>query len=47
MNELTLYEVDPVSKQPHYKASAVRVRRVTEGHVARQRQPQTVAGQGD
>ncbi|BDP43458.1 nitrate reductase catalytic subunit (plasmid) [Deinococcus aetherius] len=47
VNELTLYEVDPVSKQPHYKASAVRVRRVTEGHVARQRQPQTVAGQGD
>jgi anaerobic selenocysteine-containing dehydrogenase len=29
-NELTVTEWDPVSKQPHFKVAAVRVRRIDE-----------------
>ena len=30
-NELTITEWDPVSKQPHYKYAAVRIRKVGAG----------------
>ncbi len=32
-NELTLYEWDPVSKQPYFKYAAVRLRKMVEGEV--------------
>ncbi len=41
-NELTLYDWDPVSKKPPYKYAAVRIRKVSDGHVRRQKQPQPV-----
>ncbi|SNS50179.1 Molybdopterin oxidoreductase Fe4S4 domain-containing protein [Noviherbaspirillum humi] len=39
-NEITLYEWDPVSKQPHYKYAAVKVERIDAPSVA---QPQEVS----
>jgi ferredoxin-nitrate reductase len=33
-NELTLTSWDPVSKQPHFKHAAVRIRKITEGSPA-------------
>lgn len=41
-NELTLFEWDPVSKQPHYKYAAVKLRVLGEPERARLKAPQTV-----
>jgi ferredoxin-nitrate reductase len=38
-NELTLYEWDPVSKQPYYKYSAVRLRKMADGEPFRMDDP--------
>ena len=41
-NELTLFEWDPVSKQPHFKYAAVKLRVLSETEVAAYQQPQDV-----
>lgn len=41
-NEMTIFEWDPVSKQPHYKYAAVRIRKVSQADIP---EPQPLKGE--